>query len=222
MTTAMLVQNSAGAAWTNVLQNIKDGVRNFQIDDDGNTITTGAYRGRNVRLTGSVYTPGFAANADAANGSIDIGRLSNPAATPYISFNGLGAASNCALRNSALHRIDFFCGQRNTGLTLTPAGAIFNGHIATATTAVATLSVCGADARLSGSDTAGTIAIGAGHVTACTLTFGIAFAASPTCVANAYAAGPVVIAPSSVSTAAVTFATAGSVAGGKIFYHCIQ
>jgi hypothetical protein len=31
-----------------------------------------------------------------------------------------------------------------------------------------------------------------------------------------------VIAPSSVSTAAVTFATAGSVAGGKIFYHCIQ
>jgi hypothetical protein len=85
-----------------------------------------------------------------------------------------------------------------------------------------TLSSCGTSPTLAtgASDMAGTINVGSGTVTACTLTFGTAFTNAPTCVMNddsTAVTGDI----SSISTTAVTFSFSVSIGSGHIYYVCV-
>lgn len=87
-----------------------------------------------------------------------------------------------------------------------------------------TVSSCGSapnGAMVGGNDTAGTIQIGGGAITACTLTFGVPFAnipANPTCVVNDNNSS-IAAEPTAISNTAVTFGF-GALGGGLLFYHC--
>src|ERR1043166_9725940 len=94
-------------------------------------------------------------------------------------------------------------------------------HIGASGTAP-TLSSCGTSPTLAtgASDMAGTINVGSGTVTACTLTFGTAFTNAPTCVMNddsTAVTGDI----SAISTTAVTFSFSVSIGSGHIYYVCI-
>lgn len=90
LTTGVLIQNSSPeASWQYALQYVKNGSVLFSVDGAGKLVGAGAYFG------------GVSLNGDAANGSIDVGNLSNQSATPYIDFNGFGQASNVRLINDA-------------------------------------------------------------------------------------------------------------------------
>lgn len=95
-----------------------------------------------------------------------------------------------------------------------------NGQFVLAGTAP-TVGTCGTSPSVaSGStDTAGTINVGSGTVTACALNFGTAFTATPSCVASdnsTLSTGDI----SAVSTTSVTFSFSASVGAGQIYYHC--
>lgn len=85
-----------------------------------------------------------------------------------------------------------------------------------------TVSSCGTSPSITGTDTAGTVTMGTAAPTACTLTFAVAFTNSPICVANVSAASvPMAIAPTTISTSAVTFTAAAAATSGNLTYHCI-
>ena len=68
-------------------------------------------------------------------------------------------------------------------------------------------------------DNAGTIDVGAGAVTSCTLTFATPFAFPPSCRIGANLA-TVTGGVSSVSTTSITFSFSGAIGGGKAYYDC--
>jgi hypothetical protein len=84
------------------------------------------------------------------------------------------------------------------------------------------VSSCGAtpSGSVVGYDSAGTITVGGGVVTSCTLTFATAWTNTPTCVISDNSTtvpGDI----SSVSATAVTFGFSTSLGGGKIYYICM-
>lgn len=84
-----------------------------------------------------------------------------------------------------------------------------------------TISSCGTtpNGRVTGSDIAGTITVGGGAVTACTLTFVNAWRNTPVCVVTDNSAS-ISVGLTSVSTTAFTVGTSLSLGGGNIYYHC--
>lgn len=80
---------------------------------------------------------------------------------------------------------------------------------------------CGTSPSVSGNDTAGTVTVGTGVVTACTLTFSTTKSSTPKvvgCVANSALACGV----SAKSTTAVTFTFSATIAGGTFDYLIVQ
>ena len=88
-----------------------------------------------------------------------------------------------------------------------------------------TVSDCGAapaGACVACTNMAGTIAVGGGVVTACTLTFSPTWKTAPgnpTCVVSDNAAA-ISAAVTAISNTAVTFGTSATIAGGRLYYHC--
>jgi hypothetical protein len=106
------------------------------------------------------------------------------------------------------------------GALATTAQLTYNNHLLFSGSAP-TLSVCGTSpSTATGAvDNAGTINVGSGVVTACTLTFAVAFTNAPACTLSdnsATVTGDV----TSVSTTAVVFGLSATLGSGKIFYHC--
>jgi hypothetical protein len=90
LSTAVLIQNSTPeASWKYAIQYQKNGSVKFSVDGSGNIAASSAYFG------------GVGLNGDPNNGSIDVGNLSNGAATPYIDLNGFGKAANVRLINDS-------------------------------------------------------------------------------------------------------------------------
>jgi len=90
LSTGVLIQNSIpSASWQYAIQYQKNGSVLFSVDGSGHIVGAGAYFG------------GVGLNGDKINGSIDVGNLSNESATPYITFNGFGHASEVRLINDA-------------------------------------------------------------------------------------------------------------------------
>jgi hypothetical protein len=84
-----------------------------------------------------------------------------------------------------------------------------------------TVGTCGTSPSVTSTstDNAGTINVGSGVVTACTLTFATTWAATPSCVISdnsTTSTGDI----SSVSTTAFTASFSASLGSGKIYYHC--
>jgi hypothetical protein len=106
------------------------------------------------------------------------------------------------------------------GALATTAQLTYNNHLLFSGSAP-TSSVCGTSPSLgTGSvDNAGTVNVGSGVVTACTLTFATAFTNAPACTISdnsATVTGDI----TSVSTTVVVFGLSATLGSGKIFYHC--
>lgn len=83
-----------------------------------------------------------------------------------------------------------------------------------------TLTSCGGGTpAVTGDDNSGTITLGTGLTSACTLTFKSTWAQTPTCSASADAAGAAGEV-TAISTTAVTFGVTVGNAGGKVYYTC--
>lgn len=86
--------------------------------------------------------------------------------------------------------------------------------------AVPVVSSCGSSPSNVGSDSAGTITVGSGVTTSCTLTFSTPWLATPTCIESdnsTTVTGDI----SSVSTTAITFGFSASLGSGQVYYICI-
>lgn len=96
------------------------------------------------------------------------------------------------------------------------------GHIVTGGS-TPTVSSCGTGPSVSGNDTAGTVTVGSGVVTACTITFAAPRANTPR-VVGVVTGGGVNIAGgySSKSTTAVTFSFATTIGGGTFDYYIVE
>ena len=155
-------------------------------------------------------------------------------------INGIKDASNPILRIDSVGLVSTTTDQTGSGAISTSSAVSVNnfpfwttvggalsgtstvttnaGHI-TFAASNATTSVCGTGPSNVGSDNAGTITVGTGVVTACTLTFGTTFAATPACTV-AINSVAITADVQSVSQTAVTFGFSASVAGGSLYYLC--
>lgn len=133
--------------------------------------------------------------------------------------NAGGGGSGAISTSSAISTNNFpFWSTVGGALSGTSTVTTNAGHI-TFAASNATTSVCGTGPSNVGSDHAGTITIGTGVVTACTLTFGATFAATPACTV-AINSVAITADVQSVSQTAVTFGFSASVAGGSLYYLC--
>lgn len=81
------------------------------------------------------------------------------------------------------------------------------------------VSSCGTNPTVQGTDTAGVISVGSGATTACTLTFSVAYPIAPVCVANASINSVAFV--NSVSVSSVVWNFSASVESDKVYYLCI-
>ena len=171
----------------------------------------------------------YQANAGGYSNDVFFNSQNNPA----MGVNGAVVASGFALPPNGNTTGDVGLARASAGLldigsgNVTSCATVANcrdlrvRHLGASGTAP-TLSSCGTSPTLAtgASDMAGTINVGSGTVTACTLTFGTAFTNAPTCVMNddsTAVTGDV----SSISTTAVTFSFSVSIGSGHIYYVCI-
>lgn len=82
------------------------------------------------------------------------------------------------------------------------------------------MGTCGTSPSVSGSDTVGTITVGTGIVTSCTLNFSTTLIWAPDCVAIANFGSILSVTVTGVTASSVTFGSSLSIGGGKIVYHC--
>lgn len=92
------------------------------------------------------------------------------------------------------------------------------GHMVTGGTAP-TLSSCGGSPAVTGDDNSGTITIGSGVVTACTITFAQTWTNTPTCTISDNST-TVTIDVSSLSTSALGISSSATIGGGTVYYQC--
>jgi len=98
-------------------------------------------------------------------------------------------------------------------------GVQYDGHIVSSGT-TPSMGTCGSSPSVSGSDTAGLIAVGSGSVTSCTMNFANSYLNPPVCVESDTSTS-VTADIISITTAAVTFGFSSSLGGGSIWYICI-
>ncbi|MGZ3793138.1 MAG: beta strand repeat-containing protein, partial [Bdellovibrio sp.] len=113
----------------------------------------------------------------------------------------------------------------NIGIGTTSPGAMLDvaGHVANSG-AAATVSNCGTSPTIAGNDTRGTITLGTGNPTACTVTFQTTYASPPYCVVTAYGGDPGAVRwwiTTNTTTMVVNF-SATPAASQQFQYHCMQ
>lgn len=104
-----------------------------------------------------------------------------------------------------------------TGTTAMAGRLEFTGNTGTA------ISSCGTSPGGSAFDNKGAVSIGAGTVTACTVTFHTAFASTPVCVASMYGGAPssIVISVQTLATTGFTVGFNANAAAGNFTYVCL-
>ena len=81
------------------------------------------------------------------------------------------------------------------------------------------MGTCGTTPSISGNDSVGTITVGSGVVTACTMNFAQGWTAAPVCNVSTDAAS-ISAGITSVSTAAMTVGLSATLGSGHIYYRC--
>jgi hypothetical protein len=89
LATGVQIQNNPGSSWKYAIRYLKDGNSLFSVDGLGNIAASSLFLG-SIEL-----------NGDPNNGSVDVGKLANPSATPFIDLNGFGTADNVRMINDA-------------------------------------------------------------------------------------------------------------------------
>lgn len=78
---------------------------------------------------------------------------------------------------------------------------------------------CGTSPSVAGTDTVGTITLGTGTVTSCTLPFSATLFAAPVCVVTSDSS-TITASITSISTSQLVVALSASLPGGKVTYFC--
>lgn len=96
----------------------------------------------------------------------------------------------------------------------------FSGHLVT-TGGLPTISACGAapSGSVVGTDKGGTITVGGGVVTACTLTFNRTYGSAPDCTYSDNSTA-IAVGQTAISATAFTIGTSASLGGGLVMYNC--
>lgn len=89
LATGVQIQNSPGSSWKYAIRYMKDGNSLFSVDGLGNVAASSLFLG-SINL-----------NGDPANGSVDVGNVQSPSATPYLNLNGFGTANDVRMINDA-------------------------------------------------------------------------------------------------------------------------
>jgi len=155
-TSGILMQNSEGTAWGDVLQNIKNGVMNFEITDAGA-----------IAKSTSISSTSFQTGQDNANGNINLGLLTGGAGTPYLDFYGNNQAAgtkNARIISDGTGQLTML----TTGgaqIRLTPTGVGVTGTLSstgafTAPSVVSTSTVSGAGYQMGQDPTNGNLSLG--------------------------------------------------------------
>lgn len=97
-----------------------------------------------------------------------------------------------------------------------------NGHLASLGGTAPAPSTCGTSPSVSGNDVRGTVTIGSGTVTACTVTFHAAYDSAPVVMLTGVGTGAAVVSLSAVSASAFTIAASASIAAQKVGYWVMQ
>lgn len=113
-------------------------------------------------------------------------------------------------------------GEQGSGTewTVLMSTLVVNNHYNNTGKVAPVVSSCGTSPSIVGYDSAGTITVGSGATTACTLTFGTAWANTPTCVMTLNTSA-VTGGVTSLSTTTITFSFSSSMGSGKIYYMCM-
>ncbi|QVN19579.1 hypothetical protein [Burkholderia pyrrocinia] len=119
-----------------------------------------------------------------------------------------------------------FNGGAIDAFTLTTSGNVqFDNHVSAASSALGnvTMSNCGTGASAAfANDVRGTLVMGTGSVTSCTVTFNQAYASTPSCVITGLGSGTAVLSMSALSTAGFTIASSADISGKYVTYMCMQ
>src|SRR3990167_6404948 len=104
--------------------------------------------------------------------------------------------------------------------TSTLSSVNLNGHVTYSGINASTTS-CGTLPDVVGNDSVGTVTIGTGIVTACTLTCATQYINAPVCVMTINTSA-VTGSITDITTSSVTFSFSATVGGGQIYYHCLS
>lgn len=129
------------------------------------------------------------------------------ASSTIVSANGIVSLANVSSTNIS-----------NTGY-ITNVGSFTQRGIINTTGTIPTATSCGTDPSVVGTNLAGTITVGSGVTTACTLNFSAGYSADPSCVMTINTSA-VTGGITSISSSSATFSFSATVGGGKIYYHC--
>jgi len=109
--------------------------------------------------------------------------------------------------------------QVNQGQVTTTTNLSVGGHLIS-NAPQPSVSACGSNASLSGTDTKGSVGVGSGAVLSCQVTFASPFWTKPVCVVSGEAPGPALSA--TPSPASLTIRSASNMAGSQFDYVCVQ
>lgn len=82
-----------------------------------------------------------------------------------------------------------------------------------------TVGTCGTSPTVNGTNSNGTITVGSGVVTTCTLSFSVTLSAVPICIASS-SSGSISTGITSISTSSVVIGLSATLGSGTIYYHC--
>jgi hypothetical protein len=141
--------------------------------------------------------------------------LSNQAAGGYIAF----------YTNGGQHVIISNSGALGIGTSTPASGALLDvsGHVANSG-AAATVGTCGTSPSINGNDTRGTVTVGTGSTTSCTITFGATWGSTPFCVVS-WSNGstvPSIYMSTSPTTTFLLVYFSSSAASKTFSYQCMQ
>jgi hypothetical protein len=175
--------------------------------------------------TGNVFL-GFASGFGITNSTpttsgsenILIGYDTSQGAASQISKSiGIGVRSHPTCSNCAL--IGGAQGSGDEVTLMVSTMSVFNHYNNKGSTAPWVTS-CGTGPGVTGYDSAGTITVGSGVTTACTLNFATAWGNAPTCVITTNSTA-VTSDITSVTTSALALGFSATLGGGTVYYHCI-
>lgn len=163
-----------------------------------------------IKATSSIYS--FADGGVSINTSTENGLLN------AVNSNGIVAARfSTSTLNATSVSLSVLGASSTAASNFSVFQVLADGHI-NSTGTIPTVSSCGSGAAVIGTDSGGTVSIGSGVVTACTLTFQIPYETSNLFVLESDNSTAVTGDVTSVSNTAVTFGFSATLGGGKLYY----
>jgi len=187
--------------------------------------TAGALTGNGTSPWGAYYTGAstlatntiaFVADTKGAGG---IGNIAVGSSTTNGLFSVVNASNTTSLKLSSTTSLLSSSSLLDVGSSSAVFQILADGHL-NATGTTPTMGTCGSSPSVIGNDAMGTITVGSGVVTSCTMNFAVSYETTQfQCISNDNSAA-ISSAVTSQTTSTVTFGTSATLGGGRIFYFC--